>query len=84
MQFLFTFLNIFLWVLSLAIIARAIFSWFDPAGRTIVARILNDITEPIVRPIRRIMPQTGMVDFSPLVALLLIYLLQYILSSVAR
>jgi YggT family protein len=80
--FLITFLDILLTILSFAVIGRAIISWFDPAGRTVIARILTDITEPIIRPIRRIMPQTGMIDLSPLVALLLIFLLQTILNNV--
>jgi YggT family protein len=82
--FLLVFLDTLLWVLSLAIIARSLISWFDPAGRTLIARILIDVTEPIVRPIRQIMPQTGGIDFSPLVALLLIFLLQTILRNVVR
>ena len=52
--------------------------------RTRIARILIDITEPVVRPIRRVMPQTGMIDFAPLVALLVIFLLQTILRNVVR
>jgi YggT family protein len=83
-SFLVTFLDVLLWVLSIAIIARSLLSWFDPAGRTTIARILIDITEPVVRPIRRVMPQTGMVDFAPLVALLVIFLLQTILRNVVR
>jgi YggT family protein len=83
-SFLVTFLDVLLWVLSIAIIARSLFSWFDPAGRTTIARILIDITEPVVRPIRRVMPQTGMIDFAPLVALLVIFLLQTILRNVVR
>ena len=84
MSFLVTFLDVLLWVLSIAIIARSLLSWFDPAGRTTIARILIDITEPVVRPIRRVMPQTGMVDFAPLVALLVIFQLQTILRNVVR
>lgn len=84
MGFLVTFLDILLTVLSFAIIGRAILSWFDPAGRTPIARILIDVTEPVVRPVRKIMPQTGMIDFSPLATLLLIFLLQTILRNVVR
>ncbi|MCC6628363.1 MAG: YggT family protein [Chloroflexi bacterium] len=84
MGFLVTFLDTLLWVLSIAIIARTLVSWFDPAGRSAIARILIDVTEPVVRPIRQVMPQTGMIDFSPLVALLLIFLLQTILRNVVR
>jgi len=82
--YLIVFLDTLLWVLSIAIIGRSLISWFDPAGRTTIARILIEITEPIVRPIRQIMPQTAMMDFSPLVALLLIFLLQTILKNVVR
>ena len=84
MGYLIVFLDTLLWVLSIAIIGRSLISWFDPAGRTTIARILIEITEPIVRPIRQIMPQTAMMDFSPLVALLLIFLLQTILKNVVR
>ena len=82
--FLVNFLDLLLWVLTFAIIGRAIISWFDPAGRTAIARILTDVTEPVVRPIRQVMPQMGMIDFSPLIALLLIYLLRTILAGVIR
>jgi YggT family protein len=81
-NFVVTFIGLLLTVLQFAIIGRAIISWFDPAGRTTIARILIDITEPVIRPIRRIMPSTGVIDLSPLVALLIIWLLQYILSGV--
>ena len=67
--------------LIFAIIARALASWFvqDP-GNPIVA-MLHDITEPIVGPIRRFMPTTGMIDFSPLVALILLQILRSVLLS---
>ena len=67
--------------LIFAIIARALASWFiqDP-GNPIIA-MLNDITEPVVGPVRRFMPNTGMIDFSPLVALLLLQILRTVLRS---
>ena len=54
MGYLIVFLDTLLWVLSIAIIGRSLISWFDPAGRTRIARILIEVTEPIVRPIRQI------------------------------
>ncbi len=74
-----TFIEFFTLALIFAIIARALASWFvqDP-GNPIVA-MLHDITEPIVGPIRRFMPTTGMIDFSPLVALLLLQILRTLL-----
>lgn len=58
--------------LMIAIIIRALLSWFnlDPSNPLIQA--LNAVTEPIIEPIRRIMPRLGMIDLSPLVAILLL------------
>lgn len=83
MAYIVTFLGILLQVLFFAIIGRSIISWFDPAGRWPISRILIDITEPVIRPIRQLLPSTGMFDLSPLVATLLIWLLQYLLASIA-
>ena len=55
-----------------AIIARALLSWFNMDPRSPLIQALNQITEPILEPIRRIMPRLGMIDLSPLVAILLL------------
>ena len=47
-----------------------------------VYRSINALLEPVLRPIRRIMPDTGAIDFSPLVLILLLQILLIILSSV--
>lgn len=72
-----------LFAAQIAIIARSLFSWIDPAGRTPIGVILFKITDPILVPIRRLMPATGGIDFSPMAALLIIILLQRLLGSVA-
>jgi YggT family protein len=64
--------NLFFNALTIAIIGRALFSWFDPGYRTAVGRILYSVTEPIVGPIRRLVPSLGMFDISPIIALLVI------------
>jgi YggT family protein len=64
-------------LMNLAIFLRVILSWLpvlDP--RHPAMRLLDDLTEPILAPVRRILPQTGPIDFSPLVALLLLGLVQ--------
>jgi YggT family protein len=60
-------------VLILAIIARAILSWF-PGWRALtpITTLLNEVTTPILGPIRRLLPAFGGVDLSPMVAVLLI------------
>lgn len=79
--FVVTFLNLLLNILSWAIIGRALLSWFDPGFRNPISRFLFDITEPILGPIRRLMPGAMMIDFSPFVAILLLQLLQRALVS---
>lgn len=73
-------INFFLTILTFAIIGRALLSWFDPGFRTPVGRIIYDVTEPIVGPIRKVMPSLGMFDLSPIIALLLIRLLATLLT----
>lgn len=68
-------------VLTFAIVGRALLSWFDPGLRSSVGRILVDITEPIISPIRRVVPPFGMFDMSPIIAILLLQLLQRLIVS---
>jgi YggT family protein len=61
------------------IIGRVLISWVDPVGRTAVGAFLISTTEPILAPVRRVLPQTGMVDFSPLVVLIVLGLLSSVI-----
>jgi YggT family protein len=69
-------------IISFAIIVRALLSWFYPVGRDPFTRLLVDVTEPLLAPVRallsRVLPIP--IDFSPLVVILLIWLLQSMLS----
>ena len=85
-------LDLLLRVLSYIIIAQAIISWLvafnvinttNDFVRSFLAA-LDRITEPLYRPIRRILPDFGGIDFSPIVVLLLIYIARILLSGVAR
>ncbi len=69
-------------LMNLAIFLRVILSWLpvlDP--RHPAMRLLDDLTEPILAPVRRILPQAGPIDFSPFVALLLLGLIQRVVVS---
>jgi YggT family protein len=61
-----------LWLL---VLGRVLISWFDPVGRTQLGAFLVSTTEPILAPIRRALPQTGMVDLSPLIVLIVLSVL---------
>ncbi|HEY8134819.1 MAG TPA: YggT family protein, partial [Candidatus Limnocylindrales bacterium] len=78
--FLFLLLQMLVTVLWLMILGRVLLSWINPRFDGPVGRFLYETTEPLLAPIRRILPQTGMLDLSPLVLLLgLGFLMQLIL-----
>ena len=63
------FLIIALWVL---VLGRVLVSWVDPAGRNQVSTFLIQATEPLLAPVRRVLPQTGAVDWSGFIVLLVL------------
>ncbi len=64
------FINVFIF----AIFARAILSWFDPGSYNVASSILYTLTEPVLELCRKIVPDLGGIDLSPLVALVLLQL----------
>ncbi|NLN38309.1 MAG: YggT family protein [Smithella sp.] len=69
-------LTVYLWI----IIARAVISWVnaDPYNKIVV--FLYRVTEPVLAPIRRMIPRHSLpIDFSPLIVLLVIFFLQQFL-----
>ena len=74
--------DLLLTILLFAVIGRALLSWFDPRMTTPIGRVLYEITEPIIAPIRNVVGgRTGMIDISPMIAALLIILLQRLIGS---
>ena len=67
-------------LLQILFIARFIAQLFDAMGQNPITRTLIEITEPILAPVRRIMPPMGGIDFSPTVVLLLLFVLQRVIS----
>ena len=49
-----------------------------------VYRSINSLLEPVLRPIRNLLPQTGAIDFSPLVLIIALQIMLIILSSIIR
>jgi YggT family protein len=80
-QVIFLILRIFEFIL----LARVLLSWFPNVDRTNpIIQFLYDITEPVLRPIRDMLPPNGMFDLSPLIAFLIIQVLAAILPAVLR
>ncbi|GIV97895.1 MAG: YggT family protein [Herpetosiphonaceae bacterium] len=82
MGFLQIFFSLLINVLMIAILGRVIMSWVDPMRRMFLSRLFHELTEPILAPIRMILPSVGMFDFSPIVALLLLQVLQRIIVAI--
>jgi YggT family protein len=68
-------LTLYMWV----IIARALVSWVNPDPWNPIVQFLDRVTEPVLAPIRRRLGWPMGIDLSPLVAILVIYFLQYAL-----
>lgn len=79
---LLNFIDLLFQALSFAIIARALLSWFNLGPSHPVVRILYDITEPVLAPLRRVVPMIGMFDITPIVALILLDVIRRILVEV--
>ncbi|MBT9149247.1 MAG: YggT family protein [Dehalococcoidia bacterium] len=75
MSFIFTFIRILCEVLTIAIFARVIISWFpvNPGNRLVV--LLHQVTEPILAPLRGIIPRVGMIDITPMIAIILLQII---------
>lgn len=77
---LYTLLQIY----SFILLARVLLSWFPNIDRSNqIVQFLYDVTEPVLKPIRDMLPQNGMMDFSPLVAFLIITVLTRLLTSIS-
>jgi len=73
-------LNILLSLYMLLIIGRAILSWIHPDPYSPLVRFLVGATEPLLAPLRKILPGWRMgIDLSPILALLIIYFLKIFL-----
>jgi YggT family protein len=81
MTFLVTLINLLSQVLTLLVLAQAIMSYFVSPYHP-VRQAVDRLLEPLYAPIRRILPQTGMLDFSPLVLIILIQIVSRLLISI--
>ena len=69
-MFLFNVLDTLLQIYFYIVIIRALISWFNPDPRNKLYQLLYDITEPLLVRIRRLLPDMGGIDLSPIVLIL--------------
>ncbi|MBU8695006.1 YggT family protein [Bacillus pumilus] len=72
LYYIFQLLQTVLTIYSFAIIIYIFMSWVPSARETAIGRFLTNICEPYLEPFRKIIPPIGMIDISPIVALLVI------------
>src|SRR5688500_8952497 len=81
-------LNIVWWIFLIMIILSWLISFnvLNTRNQFVASvwRVLNQITEPILKPIRRLMPPMGGLDLSPLIVVVIIFFLQNVSSNFAR
>jgi YggT family protein len=79
-EFLSVFIQLFVTALWLVVVARILIGWFNPTFGGPVAHYLFETTEPLLVPIRRVLPKTGATDLAPLALLLVLsFILQFVL-----
>ncbi len=61
------------------VLGRVLISWVDPAGSGRLSRILIETSEPLLGPVRRILPTTAGIDWSPLLVMIVLQLLRRLL-----
>ncbi|MBI4913041.1 MAG: YggT family protein [Acidobacteria bacterium] len=73
--------NLLIDALILLILVSSVMSWFHPDPRNTFVRLVNAVVEPLLHPIRAVMPAVGPFDLSPLVAFAVLMLLQRLLQG---
>jgi YggT family protein len=77
-------LELVIYIYILSIIIQAVISWVNPGalgGHNPLGSILYSLNRPLVEPVSRILPRSGVIDFSPLVVLLLLQVALIIVRS---
>ncbi|MBI3953197.1 MAG: YggT family protein [Chloroflexi bacterium] len=83
MSTVYLFLGYLFNALSFVVLARALISWFPLGPSNPIVVFLVGATEPLLAPLRRILPRFGMFDLSPLVAVIILQVMAKLSSSLA-
>ena len=70
--------------LIIVIFVRALVSWFPISRDNQFVYILDRLSEPVLLPLRRVVPMIGMFDITPLVALILLQIIKGVLAGMIR
>jgi YggT family protein len=65
----------FLYILIVAILARSLLSWFPVSPRNQYVQLLVRVTDPLLEPVRRVVPPLGMIDLSGIIVIVVLYVM---------
>ena len=71
-------------VMAVAFVIRSLLSWFPVDPNNFLVVFLVTVTDPILLPLRRIIPRLDMIDLSPMVAILLFMFISWLLQAYAH
>lgn len=80
-DFILTFAQLLIFALQVMIFIRVILSWVKPHGGGSLTNFVVEATDPVLRPFQRIIPPMGGIDFSPILALVTLQILENVLRS---
>lgn len=81
MSFLIDFVSLLFWLLNMAIFVRVLLSWFSVNPYSPAVVLLYQITDPILEPLRRVIPPVGPLDITPIVAMILLDVVRRLILS---
>ena len=82
MNFLRFFIPLLFNLYSFLILARVLLSWVNVSPYHPIVVFIHEVTDPVLRPLRNIIPPIGMMDISPIAALILLQILESLILSV--
>ncbi|MSQ11723.1 MAG: YggT family protein [Dehalococcoidia bacterium] len=68
------------YVIQFLILARVVMSWL-PIGNNPVTALVMQVTEPLLAPIRRVLPRMGMIDLAPMILILVVIVIQRVVVA---
>lgn len=73
------------WIFIISLVIEVVMSWLQAGGgrgANPIARLVTDVNRPILGPLRRALPNTGAIDFSPMLALIGLYIVLIVVRSI--
>ncbi len=74
--------KVIIWVYIISLLIQAVMSWVGSAHGNPVAPLIDSLTHPLLSPVRRVIPNTGALDLSPLVVILVLNILLIIIDNI--